>query len=161
MLILAVAETLLSIAEVAVRLTCEAYAVVPDGAMYRIESPLAVWSGEKLPQSTVEQSVPGTDIVQLTPAFAGSFVTVATKLCPLPSSIVVVGGSMEIEMDPVMVTIADAVFVPSATEVAVSVTLSGRSLIGAVYVVEAPLAVEAGETDPHDDVEQDTFHFTP
>jgi hypothetical protein len=69
---------------------------------------------------------------------------------------------MEIERGGLMtVTFADAVFVGSVAEVAVTVTWSGRLLVGAVYIVEAPLAVEVGETDPHDDVEQDTFHVTP
>jgi hypothetical protein len=68
---------------------------------------------------------------------------------------------METEMATVIVTMAEAVFVPSLTEVAVTVTWFGGLLDGAVYVVEAPLAVELGETEPHDDVEQDTFHVTP
>ena len=68
---------------------------------------------------------------------------------------------MEIEMGPVIVTMDVAVFVWSLTEVAVIVTWFGGLFVGAVYVVEAPLAVDAGETDPHEDVGQDTFHVTP
>jgi hypothetical protein len=87
--------------------------------------------------------------------------TVAIKLCPSPSNIAAFGGSIEIEIGPVIVMLADAVFVPSLIEVAITVTWPGRSLVGAVYVVEVPLAVELGETDPHDDVEHDSFHVTP
>src|SRR5262249_12922605 len=111
MLMLAVAETVLSVTEVAVRLTCEAKAVTPDGAVYETEPPLAAcWAGN-IPQSTFEQSTPGADMVQLTPAFAGSFITVATRLSPSPTFIAALAGSMEIEMGPAIVTIAEAAFV--------------------------------------------------
>ena len=46
-------------------------------------------------------------------------------------------------------------------ELAVTVTWFGGFLAGAVYVVDAPLAVDVGEIDPHDDVEQDTFQIKP
>jgi hypothetical protein len=68
---------------------------------------------------------------------------------------------MEIERGAVIVTTADADFVGSLSDAAVTVTWLGGLLAGAVYVVEAPLAVELGETDPHDEVEHDTFHVTP
>jgi len=68
---------------------------------------------------------------------------------------------METEMGPVIVKAADAAFALSLTDVAVTITWLGKPLLGAEYVVEAPLAVVVGETDPHGDVEQDTFHVTP
>lgn len=54
-------------------------------------------------------------------------------------------------------------FVRSATEVAVNVTF--RSLTGgvdgAVYVAEAPLAVDVGDTEPQGAAAHDTVQFTP
>jgi len=59
--------------------------------------------------------------------------------------------------------VADADFVESATEVAVSVTfrsLTGGGL-GAEYVTVAPLDVALGETEPHCCIEHDTAQVTP
>jgi hypothetical protein len=59
--------------------------------------------------------------------------------------------------------VADADFVESATEVAVSVTfrsLTGDGL-GAEYVTAAPLDVALGETEPHGCIEHDTAQVTP
>jgi len=63
----------------------------------------------------------------------------------------------------VIVTMAAADFVESATAVAVSVTFRSVAGVfeGAVYVVEAPLAVVVGDTKPHGAVEQVTVHVTP
>ena len=63
----------------------------------------------------------------------------------------------------VIVTMAAADFVESATAVAVSVTFRSVAGVfeGAVYVVEAPLAVVVGDTKPHGAVEQETVHVTP
>jgi len=62
----------------------------------------------------------------------------------------------------VIVTMAAAVFVESATVVAVSVTFrSVAGFGGAVYVVGVPLAVVVGDTEPHCAVEQETVHVTP
>src|ERR1700745_3987467 len=61
------------------------------------------------------------------------------------------------------VMVADADFVESAIEVAVSVTfrsLAGGGL-GAEYVTAAPLDVALGETEPHCCVEHDTVQVTP
>jgi hypothetical protein len=161
MLMLAVADTVLSVMEVAVKMTCEAKAVAPDGALYMTEAPLAACWGGKVPQSTFVQSKPGADIVQLTPPFAGSFVTVALMSSAPPTKTVLLGTSIEIEIGLMIVRTANAVFVWSLTEIAVTVTWFGGLLVGAVYVVAAPLAVEVGETNPHDEVEQDTVHVTP
>lgn len=60
-------------------------------------------------------------------------------------------------------TVTEADFVVSATEVAVTVTvtwLAGAAL-GAVYKVGVPLGVVVGETLPQGAVGQDTFHVTP
>jgi hypothetical protein len=60
------------------------------------------------------------------------------------------------------VIVAELDFVPSATEVAVSLTAKsfGGSL-GAVYVTVVPLDEEAGKTIPHGALEQVTAQFTP
>ena len=60
------------------------------------------------------------------------------------------------------VTVAHPSARESATDVALMVTC--RSLAGgagAVYVVATPLAVDVGETLPHDPVGQDHVHLTP
>ena len=49
----------------------------------------------------------------------------------------------------VIVMVAEAVFVPSATEVAVAVTIAGVGVVpGAVYVIAAPDALEAADKVP-------------
>jgi hypothetical protein len=61
------------------------------------------------------------------------------------------------------VTFAEAVFVGSATEAATTatVTLLAGGVLGAEYVVDAPLAVATGDTVPHGAVGHDTDHLTP
>ena len=61
------------------------------------------------------------------------------------------------------VTFTGAVFVGSATEAATTatVTLLVGGVAGAVYVVDAPLAVATGDTVPHGAVRHDTDHLTP
>ena len=61
------------------------------------------------------------------------------------------------------VMIADADFVESATEVAVSVTVRSLTggVLGAEYVTAAPLDVTLGETEPHDWTEHDMAQVTP
>jgi len=87
--------------------------------------PLRVEVGEILPQGAGEH-----DTLQLTPLLLGSFATIATMFGTLlAASTVAVGGVTEIvTAGTVMVTTAD--LVPSAKEVAVTVTV--RSLAGGV-----------------------------
>jgi hypothetical protein len=50
-----------------------------------------------------------------------------------------------------MVMVAEADFVVSVTDVAVTVTVLGLGIVvGAVYVVAVPLAVDVGLKEPHD-----------
>jgi hypothetical protein len=58
--------------------------------------------------------------------------------------------------------VADADFVPSETDVAVSVTvrLLGAAP-GALYVIGAPLAVLVTDKVPHGGAEHDTVQMTP
>ena len=61
-----------------------------------------------------------------------------------------------------MVMVAEADFVGSVTEVAVTVTVLGVGIaVGAVYVVGAPLAVPVGLKEPHGEVPQVTVQLTP
>ena len=61
-----------------------------------------------------------------------------------------------------MVMVAEADFVVSVTEVAVTVTVLGVGIaVGAVYVVGAPLAVPVGLKEPHGEVPQVTVQLTP
>jgi hypothetical protein len=62
----------------------------------------------------------------------------------------------------VTLTEPGADLVPSATDVAVTVTLRfAATVLGAVYVVAAPLAVAVGDTEPQGAVEHVTVHVTP
>lgn len=66
-------------------------------------------------------------------------------------------------MSPETVTVAVFEIKVSAAEVAVTVTdesLMG-GVLGAVYVVAAPLAVAVGDSEPQGGVEHDTVHVTP
>jgi hypothetical protein len=62
-----------------------------------------------------------------------------------------------------MVMVAEADFVVSVTDVAVTVTVLGFGIVvGAVYVVAAPLAVVVGLKEPHDEPPpQATVQVTP
>jgi hypothetical protein len=56
----------------------------------------------------------------------------------------------EIAIGAVIAIVAMADFVPSATEVAVTVIVAGVDMVGgAVYVTAAPDALDAGDTLPH------------
>ena len=71
---------------------------------------------------------PDPDNVQFTPLFPASFATVAVNIIVLPMGTVAVLGERVTETPPaaaVMVIVAAAVFVPSATDVAVSFTVAG------------------------------------
>jgi hypothetical protein len=140
MAMVADADFVVSVTEVAVTVT-----VLPvgtaDGAVYVVAVPLAVLVGLNPPQAPMLPQV--TD--QVTPAFAESLLTTAV------SDVVALvwseeGGSglkaTEIGTAAVMVMVADADFVVSVTEVAVTVTvLPVGTADGAVYVVAEPLAV--------------------
>jgi hypothetical protein len=120
--------------------------------------PLAVEVGAKLPQAVALQVT-----VHLTPALALSLLTTAVRLVVEPAASDIGGvGFRATEMGgaALIVIVAEAVLVVSVTEVAVTVTVAGLgTALGAVYVVAAPLAVDVGETLPHE--EQLTVHLTP
>ena len=103
-----------------------------------------------MPQAAPVQPLPVT--VQATPFPAESPVTFAVKACVPPTATDAVGSDSVTATTGVavnvMVVLAD--FVPSATDVAVNVTVAGLGTpTGAVYVTGAPDALDPGATVPH------------
>jgi hypothetical protein len=97
--------------------------------------------------------------------FCESFCRVAVKFCvPPPARTLAVAGDTVTTMAGAAATVimAAADFVPSATEVAVRVTVAGLgTLDGAVYVMAPP---EVGESVPHAlplQLVPDKLHVTP
>ncbi len=91
---------------------------------------------------------PVPEIDQLTPLLCASFVSVAVKFCePIPACTLGFSGAIATPMTGAAATVITAapVLVPSATEVAVNVTVAGEgTAAGAVYVtalVVAPVNV--------------------
>jgi hypothetical protein len=95
--------------------------------------------------------------------FAGSLLTAAV-ICDVPPAPTGFTDAERLTTIPVpRMSVTEADFVLSANEVATIVTviwLAG-GVLGAVYVVAAPLAVVVGETVPHGAEEQLTLHVTP
>jgi len=113
---------------------------VAAGAVYVVDTPLAVCVGLKEPH------VPTGAQLQSTPAFAVSLATVAaTDAVALTAS--VVGGavlSVTVIAGVVAVIVTVAVAVVELFEVAAATMVTLPAADGAVYVVAAPLAVCAG-----------------
>jgi hypothetical protein len=89
-------------------------------------APEALLGADNVPQVPPLQPAPDSD--QVTPLFCESLATAAAKFCVPPTeTLVVVGDSVTMITGPAGVTaiVAAAVFVPSVTEVAVSVTDGG------------------------------------
>ncbi len=84
-------------------------------------------------------------------------------VAPRPSDVGGVGLSATVmAAGAVMVMVAEAVFVVSVTEVAVTVTVPDVGTVaGAVYTVAVPLGVEVGLKDPQDELLQVTAQVTP
>jgi hypothetical protein len=93
-------------------------------------APEALLVAESAPQVPPLHPAPAS--VQLTPLLAESFATVAVKFdVPLTGTVAVVCDKLTvIAVDAVTVIVAEPVFVPSDTEVAVSVTVP--AVVGAV-----------------------------
>ena len=87
--------------------------------------PEALEFAESVPQAVPLQPAP--ERVQVTPLFCESFCTVAVKLCDCPvCTDALVGDTLTlIAGGVVMVIAAAALFVVSATDVAVTVTVAG------------------------------------
>jgi hypothetical protein len=121
-----------------------------EGAVY---SPLA----EIVPQAAPLHPVPDTD--QVTAVFVAPLTVAENCCCPLTETCVVDGATVtETEVEDSITTEAEADFVESATEVAVTVARAGLGIVaGAVY---NPVEVIV----PHDPATQpipETDHVTP
>ena len=119
----AVAEAVVSATEVATMVTSAFTGTLP-GAVYVAAVPLGVVAGAMVPQPG-EQDVPLCVSVQLTPLLPASFVTVAVNCCVPVTGTLAVAGETETAMGGVMVIVAAADFVVSATETALTVTCAG------------------------------------
>lgn len=99
--------------------------------------------------------------VQVTPAFAPSFVTVAENgFCAPSCSVAEVGERLMVTAGTV--TLASFDFVESLTDAAVRVTVTWAVWeAGGVNVVGCPLGVDVGDTLPHGGAEHDTVQLTP
>jgi hypothetical protein len=113
--------------------------------------PDALALADNVPHVAPLQPVP--ESFQVTPLFAGSFVTVAVNACIAPACTLAVGGATVTAIGAgaaVTVIVAEADFVVSATDVAVSVTVGGvGTFAGAVYVIATPEPLDAADNVPH------------
>jgi hypothetical protein len=109
---------------VAVTDTAKSPAGKAAGAEYVVKAPLAVWTGETVPQGAGKQE---TD--HMTPFCAGSLASVAVKFAVVPTLTVRDDGFTEIVI-PETVTVAEFEMEELATDVAVTVT--GKSPTGGV-----------------------------
>jgi hypothetical protein len=98
-------------------------------------------------------------MLHVTPPLLESPISVAANCCFPPDATVAVVGARVIATEGTVI-VAEADFVGSLTEVAVSVTfrLLAGGVGGAAYVVNIP---EVGETAPHEAAEQVRVQFTP
>lgn len=122
------------------------------GAVYVVCAPLVVLAGEKVPHPLQGRTTEGgsprgwhfpekapsqksfANTCQVTPPLFGSFVTVAVNCCVPPAGTVAEPGAIETVIpggtEAGTVMVAEAVLVPSVTDVAVSVTV--KLLVGAL-----------------------------
>jgi hypothetical protein len=123
--IAAEADFVVSATEIAVRVTFPEAGTVA-GAVYMTAAPDALLAADSVPQVGPLHPVPESD--QVTPLFAGSFCTVALKLCVPDAATLAEVEESETETgalgaDNVIAVEAD--FVASARDVAVTVTAAG------------------------------------
>ena len=153
-----------SATDAAVTVTVPA-AVARAADVYVTAAPEALVVGEIEPHATPVQFVPDSDHV--TPRFCASFETLAVNVCvtapvarfAVPGVTDTLGG-----VDAVSEIAAVADFVPSSTEVAVSVIVPVGIAPGAVYMTATPEALVAGATVPHAlpvQLVPDSIQFTP
>jgi hypothetical protein len=117
--IVAEAVLVVSVTEVAVTVTVAGLGGLA-GAVYVVAALLAVEVGAKLPHVELPQVT-----VHLTPALALSFATTAVRLVVVPAASDVGGVGFKVTeiAAALIVIVAEAVFVPSLTEVATTVTV--------------------------------------
>jgi hypothetical protein len=123
MVIFAGADLAASVTEAAVNVT-DGFAGALEGPVYRMGAPEALEVAESVPQPG-EQFPPDCVSVQVTPLFCESFCTMAVKSSiALNCTLIGVGDTLTATLG-VTVIAAGALFVVSATEMAVSVTFVG------------------------------------
>jgi hypothetical protein len=122
----ALADFAASVTEVAVSVTVAGLGTA-IGAVYVVGVPLVVVEGMAVPQ--LEHAAPFCVMVQLTPAFAGSFRTVGMKSWVILTGMIAEAGETDIVMAST-VTVTEPDFVESDTEVTVMVT--GKFAAGGV-----------------------------
>jgi hypothetical protein len=148
--IAAAADFVPSLTDVAVSVTPAGVGTLA-GAVYIIPTPDALAFAESVPHAAPVQPTPLS--AQFTPLFCASFVTVALNPCVPPGAITVAdaGATTTLITGGAVNVIVDAAdFVPSLTDVAVSVTAAGvGTLAGAVYVIPTPEALAFAESVPH------------
>jgi hypothetical protein len=120
-----------SVTDVAVTVTVAGLGIAL-GAVYVVAVPLAVVVAEKLPHDELPHVT-----VHFTPAFALSLTTFAVMLVVVDSGSEVGGAAANATVIPedaaVIVIVAEAAFVVSVTDVAVTVTVAGfGTALGAV-----------------------------
>jgi hypothetical protein len=161
--IVAAAVFVPSATDVAVRVTVAGLGIVP-GAVKVIGVPDALVAADKLPH--VAPLHPGPESAQLTPWFEESPVTVAVKVVVAFTGTVAVVCASDTEIPPgaaPIVIVAEADFVPSLTDVAVSVAVAGFGVVaGAVYVTDVPEALVVADSEPQPfAVAQESDQVTP
>ena len=162
--IVATAVLLVSATDFAVSVTVDGEGIVA-GAVYVIAAPDALEVADSVPQAAPVQPAPAS--AHVTPLFCVSFVTVAVTLCVFVLCTDALVGFTETLTGggAVTVTVAAALLLVSATDLAVSVTTAGDgTLAGAVYVMAAPEALEVAESVPQLAPEQPAplnVHDTP
>jgi F0F1-type ATP synthase assembly protein I len=163
--IVALANFVVSATAVAVSVTVGGLGAVP-GAVNVIGVPDELVAADKLPHEGPPHSEP--ERAQVTPLFEGWPVTVAVKVVVAFTATVDEVGAIETETPAggeVIVIAAEADFVVSLTDVAVSVTVGGFGAVaGAVYVTAVPDMLDELESAPHAAPVQpipDNTHVTP
>jgi len=127
------------------------------GAVYVTEPGLGVEAGDTLPHSVAEQTT-----LQVTPALAGSFVTVTVNCMLLVASRG--SGLCGSTSTTIAGTLTKALKAALELATAVAVIVTCKSLAGgagAVYVVGTPLRLDDAEVLPHGAVGQETAQLTP
>jgi hypothetical protein len=127
------------------------------GAVYVTEPGLSVEAGDTLPHSVAEQTT-----LQVTPALAGSFVTVTVNCMLLVASRG--SGLCGSTSTTIAGTVTKALAAALELATAVAVIVTCKSLAGgagAVYVVGTPLRLDDDEVLPHGAVGHETAQLTP
>ena len=112
-----------SVTDVAVNVTVAGDGTAAGG-VYVIATPDALEADESVPH--VAPLHPAPVNAHVTPWFSRSFETVAAKLCVSPKFTVAVNGATATEIAGTTVIVEEKLRVPSATEVALIVTVAGE-----------------------------------